>query len=244
LFFRSTRSMSLTPEGRKMIDAARRMVGARNEALDALAEDGDEPVGKLKVTMPAFGDAGGLHGRVWRFLKAHPKVGITLHLSDAQVDLVKEGFDVAFRLGQLRDSALRSRRIGRFDRTLVAAPAYLAERAPIRQPEDLLACEFVAFSMLPNQITLERGGTSTVIKPVYSRVSLNAVLAVKAAVQAGMGIQRLPTSEVSADIAAGRLVEVLPDWSLPTQGIYAVWPDTGTRKRLTRRFIEAIAATD
>ncbi len=238
LFFRSTRSMSLTPEGQVALDPARRMVTAGEEALDAINAGNEEPVGALHVAMPAFGEQGRLHDALWDFAKLHPMVAISLHCSDTPTDLVKDGFDLAIRLGTLRSSSLKSRRIANFERWLVASPDYLTGRAPIQSPDDLAENDFIAVPHIPSVMTLECDGQSILFDPLNFRVEVNTVTAAKAAVLAGLGIWHVPLGEIEQDLAQGRLVRVLPDWSLPMLGIYAVWPDIGPQKALTRRLID------
>jgi len=242
LFFRSTRSMSLTPEGQIALDPARRMVTAGEEALDAIHAGNDEPVGTLRVAMPAFGEQGRLHAALWEFAKLHPMVAISLHCSDTPTDLVKDGFDLAIRLGTLRSSSLKSRRIADFRRLLVASPDYLAERASIKSPDDLAEHDFIAVTQIPSLMTLEQGGVSMQLDPTNSRVEVNTVTAAKAAVLAGLGIWHVPLGEIEHDLAKGRLVHILPEWELPKLGTYAVWPDIGPQKALTRRLIDHFLA--
>ena len=238
LFFRSTRSISLTPEGHAALDPARRMVAAGEEALDALSVGSDQPVGALRITMPAWGERMHLRQSLWDFARSHPLVAISLHSSDAPVDLVKEGFDLAIRLGTLSDSSLKSRRIGDFQRVLVAAPTYLATRPPIRTIEDLTACDFVAFTMISDTMTLHRDGKSVSFQPENVRLEVDTIGSTKSAIMAGLGIQHLPRGEIEDELASGKLVQVLPKWGLPDLGIYAVWPDSGPQKALTRRLID------
>ncbi|MBU2983037.1 LysR family transcriptional regulator [Lentibacter algarum] len=238
LFFRSTRSMSLTPEGQIALDPARRMVTAGEEALDAINAGNDEPVGSLRVAMPAFGEQGRLHAALWEFARLYPMVAISLHCSDTPADLVKGGFDLAVRLGTLRSSSLKSRRIADFKRWLVASPDYLAARTPIRSPDDLAKQDFISVTQIPSVITLEQGGGAIQFEPSNVRIEVTTVTSAKAAVLAGLGIWHLPLGEIEHDLAQGRLVRVLPDWSLPDLGIYAVWPDIGPQKALTRRLID------
>jgi DNA-binding transcriptional LysR family regulator len=242
LFFRSTRSMSLTPEGHIALDPARRMVAAGEEALDAIHAENDEPVGALRIAMPAFGEQSRLHAAFWGFAKLHPMVAISLHCSDTPTDLVKDGFDLAIRLGTLRSSSLKSRRIADFKRLLVATPDYLAARPPIETPQDLSAHDFITVTQIPPIMTLERGGQSVNFEPSNTRVEVNTVNAAKAAVQAGLGIWHIPLSEIEHNVARGDLTHVLPDWTLPELGIYAVWPDIGPQKALTRRLIDHFIA--
>lgn len=238
LFFRSTRSMSLTPEGRAALDPARRMIAAGKEALDILGSGRDEPVGALRITMPAFGEQSHLRQTLWRFARQHPLVAISLHSSDVAVDLVKGGFDLAIRLGRLADSSMKSRRIGQFGRVLVASPEYVAQRPPIAAVGDLAECEFIAVSTLPDEMTLHTGARTITFRPENIRVEVDSITSAVSAVRAGLGLRALPFSEVGDDLAAGRLVRVLPDWWLPELGIYAVWPDTGPQKMLSRRLID------
>ena len=238
LFFRSTRSLSLTPEGQAILPSARAMVVAADEALDILAETSETPVGALRITLPAFGERSLIHQSLMRFVHAHPMVAMSIHTSDYPVDLVKEGFDLAIRLGVLSDSALKSKRIGSFTRKLVASPSYLAGRAKIRTLEDLQACDFISMAMLPDAITLVNKGEQFSFEPENVRLEVHSLSSAKLAVLQGLGLQHLPDSEADVEISEGRLVEVLPQWSPPELGVYAVWPDIGPQKKLTRRLIE------
>lgn len=244
LFFRSTRSMSLTPEGQAALDPARRMVAAGEEALGLIGAGSDEPVGALRISMPAFGDRTPVHQKLWEFARRHPLVTFSVHSSDKPVDLIRDGFDLAIRLGTLADSGLKSRRIGDFGRLLVASPAYLAERGPIARVEDLAECAFISVSMISDAFTLQREGTEITVEPSRLRVEVNSIASAASAVRAGLGMRALPRVEVEDDIATGRLVHVLPDWRLPDLGVYAVWPDSGPQKILTRRLIDTFMSRD
>ena len=242
LLFRSTRSLSLTSEGEAILPAARRMVQAGAEALDANTDDSDQPVGSLRITMPAFGDQSAIHRCVWDFAKTYPMVAIALQSSDEQVDLVKEGYDLAIRLGMLRDSSLKSRRVGTFERVLVGARDYFDQMPPVRTFEDLNRCQFVSISMLSDTIVLERNGERVEFLPDNAQLEVNSIASAVAAVRAGVGIQHLPLSEIEDELQSGELVEAMPGWKLPTMGVYAVWPDVGPQKKLTRRFIDALVS--
>ncbi|MGR3512816.1 MAG: LysR family transcriptional regulator [Paracoccaceae bacterium] len=240
LFYRSTRSLSVTAEGEKVLPSARQMVASADEALDVLAEDTDQLVGALRIAMPTFGLHMSVHQAVWAFARRHPMVALSLSSSDRQVDLVRDGFDVGIRLGELADSSLKVRRIGSFSRVLVASPEYLSGAAPVRTPEDLKDHAFLTFAMLPATVVLQKAGEQVRFDPQNVRVEVDSVLAAKAALLAGLGMQRLPVSEVQGELERGELVEVLPGWRPPELGVYAVWPDSGAQRRLTRRFVDAL----
>lgn len=241
LFFRSTRSLSLTPEGAAMLVPARRMISAGEEAFDLLSDRGDELIGALRVTMPVFGDNIPVLRAVWEFAAKHPLVKISLNGSDQQVDLIKDGYDLAIRLGRLRDSALKSRKVGEFHRVLVGAPQYLQDAPAICSPDDLFEQKFVSLVMLPDVMTLEKGKDRSDIVQEKISAEVNSISAAKAAVKAGLGLQVLPSSEVEQELECGQLIHVLPQWQVPAAGVYAVWPDIGPQKRLTRRLIEHLA---
>ena len=243
LFHRSTRSLSLTSDGAKMVDAARRMVAAGEEALDSLVAEQDQPVGRLRVSLPAFGNDTPLHQALWAFARAHPLVTLSLNHSDQPVNLVKDGYDMAIRLGVLADSSLKSRKIGTFQRALVAAPTYLADRAPIETLEDLVSQNFVFVSILPRRITLYRDGETVAFMPDNYAIEVDTIMAAVAAVRAGIGIFHLPRGEIKAELASGDLVEVCPEWQLAELGVYAIWPDLGPRKQLTQRLLNFLVQT-
>jgi DNA-binding transcriptional LysR family regulator len=197
----------------------------------------------LKLTLPAFVMNSAHEAAVWQFAARHPRVAVTLHSTDQQIDLVAEGYDLAIRLGNMKASALMSRKIGTFERRLVAAPEYLALVGPLDQIADLARCDFVAMERLPDGITLIRGNDTVEVAPERSRVQVNSVGAARSAVLAGLGLQRLPMTEIEDDLATGRLVHVLPDWRLPDLGVYAVWPETGKRSALTRRLVSHLVGS-
>ena len=243
LFYRSTRSLSLTPEGAKIKGAVARMVAAGAEAIDLLSDTGEQPIGALRIAIPAFGGANDVQSKVWDFARLHPMVSVTTSSSDKPVDLIKGGFDLAIRLGRLADSSLKSRRVDTFQRVLAGSPDYLARRGPIKNLTDLRACDFVSFAMLPDEIDLTNGEETVVFTPENIRIEVDTVAAARSAMLMGLGLQRLPLSSVKDDLAQGNLVEVLPDWKPPTLGVFAVWPGAGPEKKLTRMLIDFLSAS-
>lgn len=238
LFRRSTRALSLTGEGQRLLEAARRMVEAAEEGLDSIANVSTDPAGALRVSAPAFMMNSPQESAIWQFAGRYPNVAVTLYSSDEQINLVEKGFDMAIRLGTLSDSALRSRKIGAFERCLVASPSYLETIETPLAPEDLTRCDFVLLDMLSEKFVLKRGSEVVTVQPEQSRVLVNSISSARCAVLAGLGVQKLPLSEVEKDLAAGHLMRVLPEWSLPTLSIYAVWPESSQRSTLVRLLLE------
>lgn len=242
LLYRSTRSLSLTDEGRKLLISAQQMVEAAESGLNQIAEQSEEPSGNLTITMPAFVMNSHYETAIWNFARIYSGINIILRSNDRQVDLIDEGYDMAIRLGEMTNSSLRTRRLGGFARKLVCAPSYLSMHGPIETLDDLRKCIAVEMEMLPNSVILDKNGRHTEIQFQPGRVRVNSVTAAHSAVVSGLGIQRLPATEVEQDLRDGKLVELLPEWSLPDLGVYAVWPETG-RGNLTRRMVDHLTAT-
>ncbi|TDR82763.1 LysR family transcriptional regulator [Paludibacterium purpuratum] len=243
LLYRSTRRLSLTDDGRLLYGHAREMLAAAETGLGALAERTGELSGALSVTLPAFLAQSALIGTIAGFLRQHGKVRLTLDFSDEKQDLVGEGIDLAIRIGDLQDSGLKSVRLFDLPRKLVAAPALLAGQVPLERPEALRAFDWIGISMRPGAKTLRhRDGRESQID-IAPRVRVNSIEASCQLALAGAGLCTPPAFMVADDLAAGRLVEPLPEWHVPALGVYAVWPPNAARDGLTRRLIDCLRDT-
>lgn len=241
LLYRSTRSLSLTAEGARLLDHARRMMAAAEDGLNSIADISTEPAGALTISLPAFMAGSPQEAAIWDFAHRYEAIALTLRYLDRRFDLVAEGIDMALRMGELPDSSLCSRRLGSFGRVLVAAPCYLARVGAVDTPDDLTRCDFIAMEAVPDHISLMNGREEVTMKTVRGRVLVDNFAGLRNALIAGLGIQRLPAEVAAPDLASGVLVHVLPDWSIPDMGTYAVWPDTSRRSSLTRMLVEHIA---
>lgn len=240
LLYRSTRTLSLTDDGRKVYDAARRIVSAADEALDLIADASDEPVGALRVSMPAFVPIGGLEPAIWAFVARHSGVALSIHYSDHPVDLIAEGYDLAFRVGHPRDSSLQMKRIAETALRLVAAPALLARQGTPKVPEDLAELDFIALDGLPETLSLVRGKETVKVRPLSYRIMVDSIHAAHSAAKAGIGAMPLPPALLAGARETGELVDVLPQWKLPALPIYALWPAKARRNSLMRRLLDSL----
>lgn len=244
LFFRSSREMSLTAEGQTILQHARTMVEAGERALDVVSEASGQLAGTLRISAPAFGEGTPLRDVIWEFMRANPAVSVYLSNSDVQVDLVKGRFDLAIRIGKLLDSNLKCRRIADFSRVLVASKRYLENRPSIDSPDGLSSCDFIRIVQIQDELTLVKGQEEVTVHPANIRLEVDSISSAKSAVLAGMGFRGLPSREVKHELDAGELVQILPKWSMPIQGVYAVWSDTGPQKNLTRGMINFMVDTE
>ena len=242
LFYRSTRSLSLTNAGKRLLEHALSMMAAAEDGLNGIADISQEPAGALKVTLPAFMADSTYEKAIWDFVSRHEAVAITIKYLDRNFDLVAEGIDLALRMGDLPDSSLRSRRLGSFGRKLVCAPSYRDRLSRTATPDDLKGADFVAMEGLVDQINLHKDGEEKVLHANRGRVLVDNFAALRSALCAGLGVQRLPATVADPDLKSGILVELLPDWKIPDLGTYGVWPDTSRRSSLTRLLIDHIVA--
>lgn len=244
LLHRTTRSFSLTEEGRTLAEGAQHLLAEADE-LDARIRLGAErAAGPIRLSAPA--DLG--RNRIARvldaFQAAHPAVEIDLHLSDGYVDLAAQGFDLAVRYGDLRDSALMVRRLADCARHICASPAYLERHGAPQHPDDLSRHNCLMMRFGPNTDRfwpfLIDGRTRSIA--VRGDRTANDGEAVREWAVAGHGIARKSEWDIAEDIATGRLVPLLTAFETPPVGLQVVYPQGRGRIRRVRLLIEALAA--
>ena len=240
LFYRSTRSLSLTSEGKRLLEHVQRMMAAAEDGLNNVVDVSNKPTGSLTITVPAFMAGSRYEAAIWDFAVRYQAVALKVRYLDSNFDLVSEGIDLALRMGELPDSALRSRRLGSAGRKLVCAPSYLASLSGVTSPDDLKSADFVAMEGLSDQLRFLKGSEERTLYTGRGRVVVDNFVALRSALCAGLGIQRLPASVADPELETGTLVELIPDWSIPDLGTYAVWPDTSRRISLTRVLVDHI----
>jgi DNA-binding transcriptional LysR family regulator len=243
LLLRTTRRQSLTEFGLQLLEHARQ-VASEVEAVTALSERRQAtPSGRLRVSMPSDFANLLLADTLAAFIALYPAIQLELDLSPRRVDLLGEGFDVVVRIGNLPDDAsLAARRLAAFSIGLYAAPNYLAEHGEPSSPDDLV--QHAAIKMLNTSgeaasWTLVQGETRWQGVPP-GRASANAPeLLIKLAC-AGTGIAAVPDYFAAPEVRRGALRRVLPDWCLPSQTAWAVFPERKLMPIKTRVFIDML----
>lgn len=242
LLIRTTRRLSLTDAGEAFYEASRRIVSDTEAAVAAAGEDTTEPRGTLRVTAPIDYGATVVAPVAVALQKRYPMLKIELLAGDRRLDLVAEGIDVAIRVASLADSSYQAVRVGSFVHWLVASPQLFDEIGEPHTPDDLKDLPFIALSVLSQPLTwtfrTEDGAERTV--RFSSTFSANTAYAARTSALAGGGLAVLTDFSVAEDLAAGRLVRVLPEWHLQKSGIYAVFPAARHRPKKTRVFVEAL----
>ena len=218
LLQRTTRRLSLTPQGEIYVEQCQALLALARSANLAMARLRSAPAGRVRITAPeATGTL--LLGRILAEFRAlYSEVVLELTLSDEQLDLVGEGYDLALRAAPLKDSSLICRRIGEVARHLVAAPAYLAAHGMPQQLSELGRYACLVHSAMPVW-PLQEGGW----RPQGACVS-NSLLALREMALHDGGIALLPHHVCEGDLAAGRLQKVLPDQPIPANPFYLIYP--------------------
>jgi DNA-binding transcriptional LysR family regulator len=239
LLNRTTRRLSLTEPGQSFYQRVSDVLARLAEAEAEATELQIDPRGRLRVSAPIPFSNVHLAPALADFQRLHPRVEIELILNDRRVDLVEEGFDVAIRISQLADSTLIARKITPCRMAAVASPSYLAAHGEPGSPADLARHQCLRYTLTPNSEVweFERAGT-TIQVPAHARIAVNNGDFIASAAVASMGIARLPTFIVEDHLRSGRLRRVLPDWTLPSLGVYAVYPQTRALPAKTRRLID------
>ncbi|MEV3807271.1 LysR family transcriptional regulator [Aeromonas dhakensis] len=218
LLQRTTRRLSLTPQGEVYVEQCRALLALARSANLAMARLRAAPAGRVRITAPeATGTL--LLGRILAEFRAlYPEVVLELTLCDEQLDLVGEGYDLALRAAPLKDSSLICRRIGQVPRHLVAAPAYLAAHGMPQQLSELGRYACLVHTSLPVW-PLQEGGW----RPQRACIS-NSLLALRELSINEGGIALLPHHVCEGDLASGRLQKVLPELAVPPNPFYLIYP--------------------
>lgn len=239
LIARSTRQLTPTDAGRELAAAARRMLAEYDAALSGVSA----PVrGLLRVTAPlAFGR---LHVSpiVAEFLDLHPEVQVELVLADRNLDMIDEDLHAAVRIGPLPDSRLVVRRVGEVRRLLVAAPAYLERRGAPQRPADIAAHDTIASVAAGQAMVWRFGGSGRGARvTITPRFIVNEIESVLIAARAGRGLARPLSYQAAADLEAGRLVRLLPEFEPPPLPVQLVVPSGQHLAPKVRAFLDHAA---
>ncbi len=234
LFSRSTRRLHLTEAGTTFYERAAQILTDLEDARGVTSSLNARPQGLLRINVPGAFGRRHVIPHMKDFLAAHPDIRLDATLTDATVDLIETGTDVAVRIGALADSTLVAKRLAPHRRALVASPDYLAaRRPPLMAPEDLRHHECLPFALQPTGSWYYRPATEPaadlVEVAVNGHLRANDSEALRDAALAGLGIALLPTWLVGDDIRAGRLRTILPDWEWliapgPERAIWFVYP--------------------
>jgi len=238
LLHRSTRKLTLTPEGERFYSEARRVLDALAEA-ESNARGEDLPSGLLRVACPTSLGRTQILPRIKPLLEQYPQMQIDLQISDRYIDLIEEGVDLALRIGPLADSALRATRIGTSIRVLVASPGYLERHPAPRTPEDLVNhnCIVYSLSQLGPNWRFRDGDVA-----VSGNFKVNTPDGIYAAVTDGLGIAHAPLWLVEDALRTGKVRLLLHEFMGPPAPISFVYSANRLLPRRARVFMDYLTA--
>ncbi|MDR6288369.1 DNA-binding transcriptional LysR family regulator [Inquilinus ginsengisoli] len=240
LFHRSTRTITLTPEGARFLERCRRIFSEIEAAELEIAQTQGAPRGKLRLSLPLAGML--MMPALSAFMRAYPEIELDLDFTDRLVDVIDEGFDAVVRAGEVSDSRLMTRVLGTFRLILVASPGYVALRGMPQTPGDLAAHACLHHRYATNG-KLEpwplRRGRRDVELPTTAVV--NTIEPLIAMAEQGFGIACLPDFALRRQLDAGTLVTVLDAHTDHSGTFRMLWPSSRHLSPKLRVFVDFMA---
>ena len=227
LFNRTTRSVSPTEAGEQFVAEVAPALAALRHALDGVNQHRATPTGLLRLNTSAGAARRMLQPIVFEYLRRYPEMSVDIVTEGRLIDVVRDGFDAGVRLAEFVPADMIAVPLGGAERLIVvAAPSYLKGRASPRTPQDLAGHDCIRMRLARGSLyrwEFERAGETLEID-APGRLSLDENTLIRAAVLAGQGVACLSEWDVADDLAAGRLVQMLEDWTPPFPGLRLYYP--------------------
>ncbi len=242
LIYRSTRKLTLTREGQRLLTATQKMLDAVEGELLDLTATSAEPSGELRLTVPSVLSQSKLTDRIAAFSQQHPKIKLTLDYSDTRRALIDDGFDIAVRMGPKPQRSAASRALFQTERRVVASVDYLKDRPAPNTPKDLVDWDWLVLTPAMNiPMEFRNQDAKQTIKP-DARAYANDAQALYRLSRAGAGLAIVPAFLADQDIAQNRMQFVLPDWTMDPLHVYAHWPSNAPKHGLIHLALGALSA--
>jgi DNA-binding transcriptional LysR family regulator len=216
LLLRSARAFNCTPEGLTFYERSKRILLAVEQAVAEVSNDEQDLKGTIRIAAPhCFGETV-VPEALTLVRAAYPQLDLELVLNDRIVDLVTEGVDISFRLGQLGEGAFIARQLGQVGRVLVAAPGYLSQHGPITEPSELVKHAFIRVQGMfgTEQLPLRHMATVVESAPIRTAIKTSHWRPMYEMILSGVGIGVLEEPACVDALADGRLVRVLPEFEV------------------------------
>ncbi len=230
LFNRTSRRLALTDAGQRLAARAARLLADGEEAENETLAQSTAPRGLVRLAVPMSFGVKAVAPLLPEFLSQYPDVSIDLHLSDATVDLIGEGFDAGLRIARLPDSSLIARRLCGMPRYTVAAPSYLKRHGRPTHPMHLADHKCFGYAYLSGNVWnyTNAAGEQASVRPA-GQLRVNNGEALMPALIAGLGIADLPEFIVGDAIVSGEVEVILKGWKQPEAAVHLVTPPGGPR---------------
>ncbi len=242
LLYRSTRKLSLTREGERLLVATRNMLDAVEGELLAISGSAKQPSGEIRLTMPSVLAQSPLSNALAAFAIEHPRIKLLLDYSDMRKEIIGGGFDLAIRMGVNAKNSITSKILFDIERKLICSSQYFNQREKLNDPKQLKGWDWILLSPAQSRgFSLERGKHRVTLRPVGRIVSTDA-RAVYEFARAGVGVAAIPQFLASDDIRAKNMVSLLPKWQLSPLQAFAEWPTNAPKHGLVKLLLENISA--
>ena len=236
---RTTRSMRVTTEGEVLAARATRLLADANDLRRILTDAGQAPRGHLRIGVPELFEQLSMGDIAARFRAAYPDITLETIPSRQTADLMAADLDAIVTFGPLPDSSLVARRLVRGSMTTVAAPG-LPGLDTVRHPHDLTLLPLIDVPMhWVHQWHFLRGDEDVTLR-FHPALSFGSMLTARDAAVGGAGVAKIPTILARPELKAGRLVEVLPDWTGPAKDLFVVFPSAGSVTTRLRAFLDVL----
>lgn len=239
LLNRTTRKSSLTEAGQSYYERAHKIIDDVAELNGIAADSGRDLEGVIHLAAPLSFGLAHLAPAIELFAREHPGLTINIDFSDRQIDLVEEGFDLAFRIANLKDSTLIARKISPIRVLLCASPGYIKENGMPKKLSDLKQHRFLQYNLSGSSSLkmTDKRNKEHLVKLSAKMIANNGDFLRDMAI-AGHGIVATPTFISWKAFATGELVPILPNYTLPQPNAYAVYPQTRYLSQRTRMLID------
>lgn len=246
LLVRNTRKVGATEAGLGFFTHCASILHQAEDAFSELAQLSQRPTGTLRITAPNDYGTTVVTPVVVAFRRKFPECAVELYLGDGHSDLMAGELDLAIRVGWLRDSNLRSRKIGSFQQLFVGATGRVAQLGPIPDPTGLSQIGLIANKALSDPLNwrFTNSANQSVAVKMACDLVMDSAPAILQAVKGGAGFAILPDFLVRKDLQDGVLAQVLPDWALPQGGIFAVLPASKFRPAKVSAFVDMLSRAE
>ena len=240
LFHRTSRRLSLTDSGLKLVEHGRAILAEGHAAEEAARDEASQPVGLVRLAAPMSFGLKHVGPVVADFLCAHRGISIDMHLSDAKVDLIGEGFDIGLRIAALSDSSLRARKLRDVQTYIVAAPAYLERMGTPRHPAELGEHDCLLYALLPVPELwrfTNGAGEEVAVRPRGPLRANNSDFMLES-LRSGLGIAVVPDFIADEDLTNGTLLPILQEWHPRPIALHLVTPPGAIRPQRVTALID------
>lgn len=245
LIYRTTRKLSLTLDGERLLTATQKMLEAVEGELSGLSASAGEPSGELRITAPSMLSDSILVDRLAHFQRTYPKVRLTLDFSDLRRRLVEDHFDVAIRVSMNVKNSQTQKKLFRMDRRLVASPEFLQRNPKVKEPVELQAWDWLQLSPARHTaMTFRKGKEEQLVRPSVVKATCNDAYALCRLARAGAGVAIVPDSVAAKYEQQGSIEFLLPAWRLHPVDVYAEWPSNAPKNGLIKLLIGELRALE